>query len=187
MKRTNIFVISGPSGAGEDSVMNALDKVFLTERVVTTTTRPMRSGESQGKPYYFINRSEFLDKIEKGEIFEYVEQDNGNYYGVTRAEIARVSESKKIIFWRMEFNGVIKINKIFPKVVTILLDVPRDVIERRIRKRDNPSEDFLKIRLDYAKGWYENRDKFDYAVKNEDGKLQEAVSAIAEIIKKHNI
>jgi guanylate kinase len=186
MKKSNIFVISGPSGAGEDSVMNGLDKVFSTERVVTTTTRPMRSGESQGKPYYLISRNDFLDKISKGEIFEHVEQDNGNYYGVTKAEIERVSELKRVIFWRMEFNGVIKIKKILPDVITIMLDVPKEVIERRIRKRDNPSEDFLKIRLDYAQGWYENRDKFDYTVKNEDGKLQEAVDVIAEIIRKHN-
>ena len=185
MKKSNIFIISGPSGAGEDSIMNGLDKIFSTERVTTTTTRSMRRGESQGHPYYFLSKDDFLKKISKNEFFEYEEQDNGNYYGVTRQEIERVSILEKVVLWRMEYKGVIKIKKLVPNTIAILLDVPRDVIERRIRKRDNPSEDFMKIRLEYAQGWYDNRDKFDFAVKNEDGKLDKAIIDVAEIIRKN--
>ncbi|PIR95197.1 guanylate kinase, partial [Candidatus Falkowbacteria bacterium CG10_big_fil_rev_8_21_14_0_10_37_6] len=51
-----IFIISGPSGAGEDSVIDGLKKLLPIERVITTTTRAMRKNESQGNPYYFISQ-----------------------------------------------------------------------------------------------------------------------------------
>ena len=185
MKKKNIFIISGPSGAGEDSIMNGLDKIFQTDRVTTTTTRSMRTGESQGQPYYFISKEEFVEKIQKNEFFEYQLEDNGNFYGITTVEFQRVCDSNKVVLWRLEFEGVIKMKKLFPDAISILIDVPKDVIERRIRKRDNPSEDFIKARLEYADGWYKNKDKFDHAIKNEDGKLNEAIAAVADIIRNH--
>ena len=138
MKKKNIFIISGPSGAGEDSIMNGLDKIFQTDRVTTTTTRSMRTGESQGQPYYFISKEEFVEKIQKNEFFEYQLEDNGNFYGITTVEFQRVCDSNKVVLWRLEFEGVIKMKKLFPDAISILIDVPKDVIERRIRKRDNP-------------------------------------------------
>ena len=145
----------------------------------------MRTGESQGQPYYFISKEEFVEKIQKNEFFEYQLEDNGNFYGITTVEFQRVCDSNKVVLWRLEFEGVIKMKKLFPDAISILIDVPKDVIESRIRKRDNPSEDFIKARLEYADGWYKNKDKFDHAIKNEDGKLNEAIAAVADIIRNH--
>jgi len=50
----NIFIIYGPSGSGQDSVIEGIEKKIPVERVITTVTRPPRQKESQGHPYYFI-------------------------------------------------------------------------------------------------------------------------------------
>ena len=54
LKTDKIFIITGPSGAGEDSVIEGLHEYFDISRIITTVTRPKRDGESDGNPYYFI-------------------------------------------------------------------------------------------------------------------------------------
>ena len=63
-RSTNLVIISGPSGAGEDSVIEGLIKRGLPiERVITTVDREMREGESEGNPYYFKSRKEIEKMI----------------------------------------------------------------------------------------------------------------------------
>ena len=80
----NIFIISGPSGAGEDSVIEGLRDYLDIERFITTTTRKKRKGDVEGNPYYFISKKEFKARIKKGDFIEYAEQYNGNLYGTTK-------------------------------------------------------------------------------------------------------
>lgn len=184
-KHSNIFIISGPSGAGEDTIYKELLKKFDIERIITTSTRLMRPGESQGKPYYFISKEEFLKGVNGGKFFEYAEEDNGNYYGVTKAEVERVREMNKIVVWLCDYQGVLTVKKLIPNAIAILITAPLDVLEYRIRKRDNADDEYVKGRMEHAKGWFENRDKFDYEVENEQGKLAKAVEKVADIIKRH--
>lgn len=183
--KSNIFIISGPSAAGEDSIIKRLEKLFPIEKVITTTTREIRPGETRGKSYYFVPKEEFLSGIIDGKFFEYAEEDRGNFYGVTQEEVARVMASNKVVIWKMDYKGVLTIKKLIPDAKAILLDVPLEVIEKRIRRRDIATEEYVKTRLDYAEGWYKNRDKFDYAVKNDEGRLDEAVAAVAKIIEEN--
>jgi len=181
----NIFIISGPSGAGEDSIIKGLRDIIPFEKIITSTTREMRPGESQGNPYYFITKKKFKAGIGRGKFYEYAEEDRGNLYGVTKKELDRTLNSGSIIIWKLEYQGAITIKKLMPESVAILIDIPIDVIEARIRRRDNLSEEYIKGRLAYAQGWYDNKDKFDYLIKNEEGKLDEAIQKVAEIIKKN--
>ena len=86
-KRPNFVIISGPSGAGEDSVINGLANIIPIERVITTVTRKMRPGEKEGDPYYFITEEKFKQIIQDGEFFEYAQHYNNNLYGTTKAEM----------------------------------------------------------------------------------------------------
>ena len=61
--KQKIFILSGPSGAGEDSIMEGLEKKFSIEKVINTTTRKRRDGEIEGKDYYFISDTDFKNKI----------------------------------------------------------------------------------------------------------------------------
>jgi guanylate kinase len=185
MNLINIFIISGPSGAGEDSVISGLEKYFPVERVVTTTTRQMRDCESQGSPYYFISQENFKNKITEGRLAEYAEQYNGQYYGVTQEELERVGKSGRIGIWKIEYKGVMSAKKKFPEIKSIYIAPPSlDILRQRILKRDpDVSETYLKERMSYTKEWMSHGNIYDFRVVNEEGKLDETVKKVAEIVK----
>ncbi|MFC1678407.1 hypothetical protein ACFLZ9_01570 [Patescibacteria group bacterium] len=187
-KFENVFIISGPSGAGEDSVIEGLKGILPIERVITTTTRYMRDGESQGNPYYFVANAEFIKLIVNDEFFEYAQEYNGNFYGVTLKELERVSQSEKIGIWKIEYQGVITAKKKIPGIIAILINAPLDVLGARIRNRDNHvDEEFVKARMEYTKEWLKHKDIYDHEVINEEGKLDEAIKETAEIINKYRV
>lgn len=181
----NVFIISGPSGAGEDSIINGLQKMLPVERVITTRSRAMRPGESQGNPYWFISETEFKEKIAAGDFIEYAQQYNDQWAGVTHQEIDRVARSKKIGIWKIEYQGVMTAKRLFPDIIAILITAPLDILEERIRRRDNPSEESLRERMEYTREWLKHTDIYDYTIENEQGKLDEAVQKAYEIIRKH--
>ncbi|KKT93312.1 MAG: Guanylate kinase [Parcubacteria group bacterium GW2011_GWC1_45_14] len=182
----NVFIISGPSGAGEDSIIEGLRERFPIERIITTTTREMRSGESQGNPYYFISKEEFERKIQEKGFVEYALQYNGNLYGVTKEEIERVGKSGKIGAWKIEYKGVMTAKQLFPEIIAIFITVPSlDILENRIKRRDGVSDAYIQERMEYTKEWLKHEDIYDYKVINHEGKLPDAIEEVAQIIKKH--
>lgn len=181
----NLFIISGPSGVGEDSVIQGLQKILPIERVITTTTRQMRPGDSQGNPYYFITREAFEQGIAAGSFVEYAREYNDQLYGVTREELDRVIGDGKIGIWKIEYKGVMSAKRLFPGIIAILITAPLEILEKRIRNRDNPSEESLKERMDYTREWLKHKDIYDYAVENEEGKLSETIEKVATIIRRH--
>jgi guanylate kinase len=182
----NIFIISGPSGAGEDSIINGLSELLPIERAITTTTRDMRPGESEGNPYYFLSLEAFREKIALGLFAEYAEQYNGNLYGVTKQELIRIIQSGKIGIWKIDYKGVEAAKKMFPEIIAILVSAPLEILEQRIRKRDNPSETFIRERMEYSQEWLKHTDIYDYTIENEQGKLEEAIKKTYDIVKKHS-
>lgn len=186
MNLSNIFIISGPSGAGEDSIISALAKEFSLEKIVTTTTRAMREGEVEGKDYFFISFQKFQQRLIEGDFVEYAQQYNGNFYGVTKQELERVANSGKVGIWKIEYKGVITVKEKFPQIKAILINTPDlETLERRIKSRDAVSEAYLKERLAYTEEWLRHTDIYDFTVINADGKLAEAVAQIKEIIEKN--
>jgi guanylate kinase len=184
---SNIFIISGPSGAGEDSVIDGLAKRMPIERIVTTTTRDPRPGESEGSPYYFVSKEVFEAKLKEGAFAEYARQYNGNLYGVTREELDRVAGSGKIGIWKIEYQGVMTVKKLFPEIRSVLITVPSlDVLEQRIRRRDSHvSEAYIQERMAYTREWLKHTDMYDYAVVNEEGRLEETIERVRSIIAGH--
>lgn len=184
MAKSSIFIISGPSGSGQDSVIEGLEKFFPLERVITTVTRPMRPGESQGHPYHFISQDEFKKRIAQDGFVEYAQHYNDNYYGVESQELERVSASGKIGIWKMDYKGVMTAKEKYPDMVSILINAPSlEILENRIRLRDNASDEYIKERMEYTKEWMKHLDIYDHVVINDDGKLGEAVQQVAEIIR----
>lgn len=178
----NIVIISGPSGAGEDSIIDGLSQYMPIERIITTSTRDMREGESQGDPYYFISHEEFAQGIEDGKFFEYAQQYNDNYYGVTFEEIERVKAAEGVGIWKIDYKGVIQAKELMPEIKTIFITAPLDILEKRIRSRDGVSDEFVAERMAYTKEWLEHADIYDYQVENEEGKLDNTIEKVRDII-----
>lgn len=181
---SNIFIISGPSGAGEDSVIEGLKKILPVEKIITSTTREMRSGETHGLNYYYLSEKEFEDKIRNDELAEWTREYNDNLYGVTKTELARVERSGKIGLWKIEYKGVISAKTKFPYMRSIYIAPPSlEILRKRIIRRDpTVTEKYLDERMEYTKEWTRHEDIYDYKVVNEEGKLEETVKKVAEII-----
>lgn len=186
MQKSNIFIISGPSGAGEDSIISELEKQLPVERIITTTTRDKRPDEVDGKAYYFISQKEFEEKLAIGEFAEHAQQYNGKLYGVTKTELERVQASGKTGIWKIEYKGVITVKGLYPEIKAIFIKTPTlEMLENRIRRRDNVLDEYIKERMEYTKEWLKHENIYDYTVINDDGKLNEAINKVISIIKKH--
>ncbi len=182
----NVFIISGPSGAGEDSIIEGLKRILPVERIITTTTRAMRPGEKEGNPYYFTDAPSFQKKVAAQEFAEFAEEYNHNFYGVTRSELERVSKTGKIGLWKIEYKGVITAKALFPDIVAIFLNAPLDILEERIRHRDHVTDEYIAERMAYTREWLKHTDIYDYHVENEEGQLEAAIQKVASIIQKES-
>lgn len=185
---SNIFIISGPSGAGEDSVIEGLKKILPIEKIITSTTRKKRLGEIHGVNYYYISESEFKEKIENDALAEWAQEYNANFYGVTKEELERVKNSGKIGLWKIEYKGVITAKNKFPEIKSIYIAPPSlEVLRQRIIRRDpSVSEEYLNERMEYTREWMKHEDIYDYKVVNEEGSLEETIQKVTQIIKKEN-
>jgi guanylate kinase len=187
---SKIFIITGTSGVGKDSVIEGLKKSsFDFEWVKTTVSRPPREGESEGNPYYFVSPETFQKKIDQDEMIEYAKV-YGNYYGAEKREIERCFESGKPVIWKVDIQGVPVIKKRYPDSVCIFLSAPNfEILEKRIRSRGKDDEKTIQKRMQKAKiemGGAENNSLYDYIVVNEEGKLQKTIGKVSEIIRKNS-
>lgn len=183
--KNNIFIISGPSGAGKDAVINGLKKILPGQQLITTTSRPKRPGERQGKPYYFISKKNFKIKIKKNKFFEY-DKHYDNYYGLTYQEINKAKKCQKICFWQAEYKGVMAIKKQHPDIIAIFINSPLKILEKRIRKREKViDKKIFNQRIEDIKEWLKHLDIYDYVVVNKQGQLNQTIIKVAKIIKKN--
>ncbi len=180
--KSTLFIISGPSGSGQDSVIEGLAKLLPIERVITTTTRPMRLGESDGHPYHFVSKEAFERGLKENIFLEHARHYGGEYYGVTRDEVERVRKSGKIGIWKVDWQGVTNIKRLFPDTRAILITAPLDVLEKRLRRRDpGRSETSLRERMAYSKEYLDHANLYDFVVENRDGKLDETIQEVFRI------
>lgn len=180
----SLFILSGPSGAGEDSIIDGLSDKIEVEQVVTTTSRDQRPNEKDGVDYHFIPKGEFEKRIEEDDFFEYAEQDNGNLYGTTLEELQRVASTDKVGVLKVDYKGVETYREKLEDIIAIMVYTSKDNLAKRIQERGSSSDEFVQDRIQYAEGWFENTELFDYKVENPQGKLDQAVEDVLEIITK---
>ena len=130
-----IIVLLGKCCAGKDYTARDLVKNFGYNFVVSTTTRPMREGESEGDPYYFITNAEFEAKIANGGMIEYREYPRKGdvwYYGTQEGSI---EDDKKYVVV-LDIIGLRAFRNRFGKrIFSIYIDVPEDLRLIRCKKR----------------------------------------------------
>ena len=180
-----LFVITGPSGAGKDSVIFKSKELGLQfGQVITTSSREARPGESEGFPYYFISKEEFEKKKDTNELIEWAEV-YGNYYGCTKEEVENKLKEHDIVVVKVDPQGARTYKKMMPDATTIFIMPPSyEYLEKRLVNRETDSAEVIKKRLSVARKELENLLDWDYLVVNEEGKLQEAAEETVEIINK---
>jgi guanylate kinase len=179
----NIVIVSGPAGSGKDTLLQRLAKQVHIEPVISTTTRAPRPEEKEGRPYYFVGTPTFEKMITEGRFIEYSINENQQYYGITYEEIARFEHGNTIGVWKPDWKGVMAAKKLFPKVPTIYIAVPRASLEKRLRHRDtDKNEAYFRDRMAYTDEWLRHLDIYDYTIANDDGKIEETAQELLELI-----
>ena len=110
-KKNTIFLISGPSGVGKDSVIKKLNESNSNiKNIITITTRKIRENEISNKDYIFVNKQEFETLIKKQKLIEWSEV-YGNYYGVPLDQIENNLQKQNKIIIKTDIQGVKKLKQ----------------------------------------------------------------------------
>jgi guanylate kinase len=180
-----IVVISGPSGAGKDSVVKALlkrDRKLCF--VVTTTTRPMRQDEIQGQDYYFVSQSNFERMLSAGEFVEHAIV-YGDYKGITRKDIQEAIGSGCDVVLRLDVQGAATIKNLYKESVLLFLTPgSKDQLLMRLQSRKSETSNSIQERITTAFEEDSRRDEFDYIIVNKRNDLGGTVDKIQAIIKR---
>ncbi len=178
-----LFVVSGPSGAGKDTLVDALRVRLPRLRYsVSATTRRPRPGEHEADHYFFLTRPEFERRLGGGGFLEWREY-NGNLYGTPRDFVERTLTEGYDLVMKPEVNGALAIKKTFPDAVLIFL-APDKFSHLRVRllaRRTETNEEIAR-RLEIAHQEFRYVRSFDYIVINEESRPDEAVRDLHSIL-----
>jgi guanylate kinase len=178
-----LIVISGPSGAGKDTVMQLMkDRGMPFHFVVTATTRPKRANETDGKDYIFVTKEEFARMIEQDELIEYAIV-YGDYKGIPKAQVREALASGKDVVMRVDVQGAETVRKLAPEALLIFITTENgEDLERRLRERKTETPDELALRIATARQELKRVAAFDYIVLNCEDRQDEAVDQVKAII-----
>lgn len=181
--KRKIFVISGASGAGKDTITSILAEKYKDISISpSVTTREQGTGDNKpgGKIYTYVSIKRFEEMIEEGFFFEY-KKINGHYYGTPKSEVFDLIEKGYKVLLILDVDGGLEMKQRFPESVLIFLKAPSiEILKDRLIKRNRDSAEEIKKRLkriDYenAKGNY-----YDYIVVNDI--LEKTIKEVASII-----
>lgn len=188
-----LLILTGKTASGKDTVMaEIINKLPNVKRVITTTSRPPRTGEKNGVDYYFISVDEFKKKITNNDFIEYVSY-GGNYYGTEKIQITDNLNSNLI--WRIDPSRAGQIRdfinssydsklaeKLLKRIKVIYLTVNNETIVSRLKQRGLKDQEIDTRMKEDADFWNKYQSNYDYVVENIPGKLEDTVNKVLEII-----
>jgi guanylate kinase len=184
-KQTVLFCLCGPTASGKSSIARALLRQLPQLGLsISTTTRPPRPGEEDGREYYFIDRAEFQRRVDGGAFIEHAEF-SGNRYGTEHENIDRQEQEGIDLLFDIEIEGVRQLKHRYPRRVVTIFVVPPSVhiLEERLKLRGAESEEQMQARLKRAEEEIRvltSPGFSDYFVVNDT--LETAVNRISSII-----
>lgn len=180
MKKGKLIIVSGPSGSGKSTVTKIVKDRLNIPLSVSATTRKPRTGEINGKDYYFLTEEEFKEKIKNDEFYEYANV-HGNYYGTLKETVQENLDKGLDVILEIDVQGAL-IAKEKKKDAVLVFFKTKDmkVLEERLRKRKTDSEEVIKIRLENALKELEYENRYNYTIINEN--IEDACQELINII-----
>jgi guanylate kinase len=180
-----VFVLSGPSGVGKDTIKNCLRglKDFSIGFCVTATTRAPRQDEEYGKHSFFVSEAEFESMLRHGELIEHAVVHGKHYYGIPIEGLRAGLRTGHDVLVTPDVQGAATLRALIPNTISIFV-APTSLEELKLRIADPRSgrlED-LETRLKTAAVEMRRMGEFDYLVVNEDGRLDATVEQVKAIV-----
>ena len=180
-----LVIISGPSGVGKDTIIEALRKRPRDPDyyyVVTCTTRARRPDEIDGVSYHFMTSKAFLALRDSGGLLE-ANQVHGNWYGTPRAQVREALAAGHDVILKIDVQGAQQIKERVPNALLVFVVPPSlEALYGRLRERATETADELGLRQRNAALELARQEDYDYVVVNETGQVDRTAARIDEII-----
>jgi guanylate kinase len=177
-----LYVITAPSGAGKSSLIQALlaqDPALVLS--VSTTTRPPRPGERDGREYHFVDPPRFQAMLERGEFLESAEV-HGHRYGTSQKVIEQTRAAGKDLLLEIDWQGAEQVRRLHADCIGIFILPPSMAeLERRLRKRAQDADEVIRRRLKNAAEEMSHAVEFKYAIIN--NHFDDALRDIAAVVR----
>ena len=177
----NLIVLSGPSGAGKDSIISELKNYYHNFWVsISMTSRKPRGEEVDGIDYFFVSKEEFESHIKNNDFLEYAIY-NDNYYGTPKSKIEDFLHQGKDVILEIEIQGALKVKEKIKEAVFIFI-LPPSMQELKRRLEARKTEDQEKIDMRFKRAYEEINEvsKYNYVVVNDEVDL--AASKVQAIL-----
>ncbi|HMU97579.1 MAG TPA: guanylate kinase [Chitinophagales bacterium] len=165
------IILSGPSGVGKNTLGDFLLARFpQLAYSVSATTRKIRTGEKEGKDYYYISVPEFENKIQNNELLEWQEVYEETYYGTLKSELDRIHQHQQVPLLVIDVYGAINVMKnIEIETLTIFIDiVSLEELEKRLTQRGTETAEKVAKRMEKAVVEVQEKSAFDVVIVNND-------------------
>lgn len=182
MSKGRLFLVSGPSGSGKDTVLKEFFKICPEVAFsISSITRPMREGEVEGEKYNFISREKFEAMLAADQLLEH-NIFVGNYYGTPKAPVEKcIAEGRDMII-EIDVNGAAQIREKLPEAVSVFIMPPSlEVLRNRLSGRGTETPDVVEMRIGEALREIGEAYKYDYIVVND--VLSEAVDQLVTVVR----
>lgn len=179
------ILLIGPSGSGKSTLAKHIKQKYSFKFPVSCTTRPIRENEVAGENYHFIDRQEFLNKIQEDAFLEWAQVHNENYYGTLKSEVIPFLESGKIVFREIDIQGAKILEQVLPSenIVKIFVTAESwDELKKRIKNRSEISAEEVEDRHQSFLKEQEYSEFCNYILINKQDHLPETIDALEEII-----
>jgi guanylate kinase len=180
-----LIIISGPSGVGKDTIIEALRHRHLDPDrhfVVTCTTRAPRPGEVDGVSYHFLDRERFLALRDAGGLLE-ANEVHGNWYGTPREEVSEALLAGHDVILKIDVQGAQHVKERVDEALLIFIVPPSmEALFGRLRARATETADQLELRQRNAAIELARQEDYDHVVVNETGQVERTAERIDEII-----
>jgi len=180
-----LVILSAPSGAGKDAVLEGLVRELDDAVIyVTATSRAPRPGEIQGTHYFFYSPQKFREEIEEGNFLEW-SMVHGEFKGVRRDAVADTLRRHRIVVVKPDPQGMRKIKAILPEALTIFIQ-PQSLeqLRKQLTNRGTETPEQVDVRMRNAEVEMAAAPEYDHVVINEDGRLDQTIRHVAEIVRK---